>query len=84
LKYQWQAKYRWKEGFHCGLQGFGELGDWNQWLPDNQQSHRAGPMISGTLPMGAARAFKYEAAYLFGSTYATPGNMFSMRLQYVF
>lgn len=84
LKYQWQVKYRWKPAFHFGLQGFGELGDWDQWLPGSQQSHRAGPMISGTFPLGATQAFKYEAAYLFGSTYGSPGNMFSMRLQYVF
>jgi hypothetical protein len=84
LKYQWQAKYRWKPGFQFGLQGFGELGDWNNWAPREHQSHRAGPMVSGTIKTSGTQAFKYEASYLFGSTYGTPGNMFSMRLQFVF
>ena len=84
LKYQWQAKYHWKPELHFGLQGFGELGDWNHWAPSKSQSHRIGPMISGTLPMGAARAFKYEAALLSGSIYGQHGHMFTTRLQYVF
>ncbi len=84
LKYQWQAKYRWKPEFQFGLQGFGELGDWNHWAPRKQQSHRAGPMISGTVPVGATDAIKYQVALLSGSIYGTGGRMFSMRLQYVF
>jgi len=84
LKYQWQVKYRWKSAIHIGLQGFGELGKWNDWAPRSQQSHRAGPMISGTIALGQEQAFKYEAAYLMGSVYGRDGNMFSMRLQYVF
>ncbi len=84
LKYQWQAKYRWKPAFQFGLQGFGELGDWDRWAPRNRQSHRAGPMVSGTLPIGATDSFKYQAAFLKGSVYGSRGNMFSMRLQYVY
>jgi hypothetical protein len=84
LKYQWQAKYRWKPWLRFGLQGFGELGRWDDWLPREQQSHRAGPAISGSWMLGAEQALKYEAAYLFGSTYGSQGNMFSMRIQYVF
>jgi hypothetical protein len=84
LKYQWQVKYRWSEALNMGLQGFGELGQWNDWAPSARQSHRAGPMIAGTLPLGQGQAFKYEAAYLMGSVYGRDANMFSMRLQFVF
>ncbi len=84
LKYQWQAKYRWKPGLHMGLQGFGELGPWNNWSPAGQQSHRAGPVLSGSFPLGATQAVKYEVAYLMGSVYGNNGNMFAMRLQYVY
>lgn len=84
LKYQWQVKYRWRPGLHVGLQGFGELGTWNDGAPSGQQSHRAGPMVAGTLPLGTGHAFSYEAAYLMGSVYGRNGNMFSMRLQYIF
>lgn len=84
LKYQWQAKYRWKPAFQFGLQGFGELGEWDNWSPRDRQSHRAGPMISGAWPLGAGQSIKYEAAYLSGSIYGSQGSMFSTRVQYVF
>ncbi|HTD04974.1 hypothetical protein [Undibacterium sp.] len=84
MKYQWQTKYRWKPALEFGLQGFGELGPWNHWSPRDQQSHRAGPALFGSLPMGAAQTIKYQASYLTGSIYGRHGNMFSLRLQYVF
>lgn len=85
MKYQWQAKYRWKPGFQFGVQGFGELGDWDHWAPHGKQSHRAGPVISGTLPLGSGtQALKYQVAYLGGSIRGRHGKMLSMRLQYVF
>jgi len=84
LKYQWQAQYRLSQGLHVGLQGFGELGPWNDWAARRDQSHRAGPALAGTVPLGPGQAFKYEIAYLWGSVYARKGNMFSLRLQYVY
>lgn len=84
LKYQFQAKYRVNEWFHFGVQGFGELGDWNQWAPANRQSHRAGPVVTGTVPLGNKQALRYDFAFLFGDTYAQRGNMFSMRVQMLF
>ncbi len=84
LKYQWQAKYHWKPQMHFGLQGFGELGDWNHWASSKNQSHRAGPMLSGTFGLGAGQSFKYELAYLAGSIYGQRGHMVTTRLQYVF
>jgi hypothetical protein len=79
LAYQWQIRQRWKSWFSPGLQGFGEMGKWNDWLPSNQQSHRAGPAF-----FGHAGRFKYEAAYLFGKNSARAANSFSMRVQYIF
>lgn len=84
LKYQWQAKYRWKPEFQFGLRGFGEVGPWNNWASSSRQSHRAGPMISGTLPVGASNSFLYDAAYLFGSAYSTKADMLTLRLQFQF
>jgi hypothetical protein len=83
MKYQWQAKYRFFQQLHLGLQGFGELGDWDHWAPRSQQSHRAGPVISGVMPMGQ-QALKYEASFLFGSIIAEQAKTLSMRVQYVF
>lgn len=84
LKYQWQVKYRWRPALQFGLQGFGELGQWNNWAPRKQQSHRAGPMISGILPIGTTDSFRYQASFLKGSVYGTRGTMLSMQLQYAF
>jgi hypothetical protein len=84
LKYQWQIKRRWKPALQFGLQGFGELGDWNHWSPRDEQSHRAGPAVFGSLPLGNGQTLLYQAACLFGSTYGQNGTMFSMRVQYAF
>lgn len=84
LKYQWQAKYRWMSALQGGLQGFGELGDWNHWAPAAQQSHRWGPMVSGSVSSGAKQRWEYQAAYLVGSVYGGSGEMLSVRLQYVY
>jgi len=84
LKYQWQVKRRWLPALQYGLQGFGELGTWKRWNPRDQQSHRAGPALFGSVPLGAGTTLLYQAAMLFGSTYAQSGNMFSMRVQFAF
>lgn len=82
MKYQWQTKYRWRPALQFGLQGFGELGDWNHWAPRDQQSHRAGPALFGRVLLGDGQAILYQTAVLFGSTYGRNGTMFSMRVQY--
>jgi len=83
IKYQWQATYRFFQQLRLGLQGFGEMGNWDHWAPRSQQSHRAGPVISGLIPMGQ-QALKYEAAFLSGTIIGEHAKTFSMRLQYVF
>lgn len=84
LKYQWQAKYRWNAALHTGVQGFGELGDWNSWSGASAQSHRWGPMVSGSLPIGTKQSIEYQAAFLKGKVYASDSDMLSVRLQYLF
>lgn len=85
LKYQWQAKYRWNQALHTGLQGFGELGTWNRWLDAGRQSHRWGPVVGGTWPLNPKQRVEYQAAYLMGSVYGgNAADMLSVRLQYVF
>jgi hypothetical protein len=84
MKYQWQLRYRWRAPLHFGLQGFGELGPWDHWAPRDQQSHRAGPALFGTLPVADGQSVLYQASYLFGSIYGRHGVMFSARVQYTF
>lgn len=84
LKYQWQVKHRFNAAFELGVQGFGELGAWDNWAPLGRQSHRAGPVISGAWPLNGKQVIKYQLAWLAGSVYATKGSMLSTRIQFVF
>lgn len=68
LLYQWQAKYRWREAFEYGLQGFGDVGQWDHWEPAREQSHIAGPAVFGKLRLGGREALVWNAGYLFKVT----------------
>jgi hypothetical protein len=82
--YQWQAKYRWKQEFEFGLQGFGEVGAWNNWDPAKERTHRLGPAVFGKLPLGGRQAVRYNAAWLIGTTSGAPRNTFRMQVEYEF
>ncbi|MEO6148346.1 MAG: hypothetical protein ABIT70_15140 [Sulfuriferula sp.] len=86
FQYQWQAKYRWKQQLEFGLQGFGEMGVWNKWSPAAEQEHNLGPAVFGKIPLrqGGREAIKYNAAWLIGTTQATPHNTFRMQVEYEF
>ncbi len=60
------------------------MGKWNDWLPRSQQSHRAGPAVFGSLPMGGRQVLRYEAAYLIGTNSAHNAKSVTMRVQYAF
>jgi hypothetical protein len=84
LGYQWQTKYRWKPTFEFGLQGFGDMGKWNDWVPADEQNHRLGPAVFGKFDLGAKKAIKYNAALLFGFSEAAANNTFRMQIEYEF
>jgi hypothetical protein len=84
LNYQWQAKYLWRSVLDFGLQGFGEVGKWNQWDPADQQNHRIGPAVMGKLLLGGRNVISYNAAWLFGSSVAAPAHTFRMQVEYEF
>lgn len=84
IAYQWQVKYRWIEKLQLGVQGFGEMGQWNDWLPREKQSHRAGPVVAGNWHLAGGHEWKYEAAYLIGKNSARNAKSVAMRIQYVF
>jgi hypothetical protein len=84
LQYQWQIRYRWRPLLNFGLQGFGELGTWNDWSAGDRQSHRAGPALFSKLPLGGGRTLLVQAAYLVGTVYGKSATMFSMRTQLAF
>lgn len=82
--YQWQAKYRWQPQLEFGLQGFGELGEWDDWAPRSEQSHRFGPAIFGKLPGGGGQEIKYNAAYLIDPSSSARSHGLRMQLEYGF
>ncbi len=84
LGYQWQANYRWKPSFEFGLQGFGDMGKWNNWAPADEQEHRLGPAVFGKIGLGTKQAIKYNAALLFGTSEAAANHTFRMQVEYEF
>ena len=84
LGYQWQIKYRWQQQFEFGLQGFGEVGKWNQWDSAEQRSHRTGPAVFGKIPLGNRQAIRYNAAWLLGASTSAHTQTFRMQVEYEF
>lgn len=84
LEYQWQVRYRWLPQFQFGMQGFGEMGEWTRWSSRDERIHKLGPAIFGKLPIGDHQAIKYNAAWLFAASSATPEHTFRMQAEYEF
>ena len=82
--YQWQVKYRWAEAFEFGLQGFGDVGPWDNWDPADEQSHRVGPAVFGKLPVGVHKTIRYNAALLLKTSSGAPDSTFRMQVEYEF
>ena len=84
FSYQWQAKYRWQPTLEFGVQGLGEMGKWNDWNKQADQSHRIGPAIFGKFALGNRQAIKYNAAWLIGASNAAPDHTVRMQVEYEF
>ena len=84
LKLQWQVNWRWLPALQIGLQGFAELGDWNNPPPSRRQSTRLGPVLAGNLALGRGENLYYQVAVLNGRIYNRPGRMMTARLVYSF
>lgn len=82
MDYQWQIKYRWKPELEIGAQGFGSLGPWRDWLPNDQQEHKAGPAVFGKIRLGGRHALNYNAAWLWGTNMNTPSNTLRLQVEY--
>jgi hypothetical protein len=83
LKLQWRGVYRVAPGWRVGLEGFSEVGQWNDWAPRQRQSHRAGPALLATLWDAGPDTVTLNAGYLFGKVYGRRGEMFTMQLQWL-
>jgi hypothetical protein len=82
--YQWQVKYRLQPTFEFGLQGFGEMGEWDNWASSSEQIHKVGPAVFGKIPMGKREAIKYNAALLKAASTAAPDTTFRLQVEYEF
>jgi hypothetical protein len=82
--YQVQLKYRWKPALEFGLQGFGDLGEWNHWTTAEGQSQRFGPALFGKIAVGTHKALRYNTALLFGTTAGAPKQTFRLQAEYEF
>jgi hypothetical protein len=74
MGYQMQVKYRYREAFEFGAQGFGDLGPFYHWSPLQQQTHRFGPAVFGRIPIEGRRVLYYNAGYLFGLVSHAPSD----------
>jgi hypothetical protein len=84
MLYHLQAKYRWLPRFEYGLQGFGNMGTYDNWAPPDQQSHQIGPAVFGKLPVGDHHVIKYNAAWLLSASKTAPDNTLRLQVQYEF
>ena len=84
LQYQWQAKYRWLPQFEYGVQGFGDVGKWDNWAPQDERVHKIGPAIFGKIPLGNHQAIRYNAAWLIGASSAAADHTLRVQCEYEF
>lgn len=84
IGYQWQVKYRWQQAFEYGLQGFGEMGRWNDWDAHAAQTHRLGPAVFGKIPLGGREAIQYNAAWLLGAAPGAADHTLRVQVEYEF
>jgi len=84
MAYRAQLKYRYRQSFEFGAQGFGDLGPWYHWSPLEQQTHRVGPAIFGKIPLGGRRVVYYNAGWMFGLVAGAPSDTVRAQVEFEF
>ena len=84
LLYQLQLKHRHSAQLEWGLQGFGNVGRWDQWNPRGQQEFKIGPALFGKVKTGPREAIKWNVGLLAGTTDATPKTTLRLQAEYEF
>jgi len=82
LGYQWQVLYRHSHRIYYGLQGMGEMGQWDDWAKRDDQEHKIGPALFGRLKAAGGQRLNYNAGLLFGVTDGTPDYTLRFKLEY--
>lgn len=81
IGYQWQGLYHLRSTFGLGLQGMGEMGQWNRWDTRALQNHRSGPVITAFLPSVGEHGLKLNMGLLFGVSRAAPARTYRIQLE---
>ena len=84
MGYQWQVKYNWRPTFAFGLQGFGDMGEWDDWAPREEQLHRFGPAVFGNIVLDHDHEIEYKASYLTDPSKRTRSRGFRLEAEYKF
>ncbi len=85
FEYAWSSRYRLSPLLMPGVEFHGKLGEISNTKSPEDQTHQAGPVFYGKIPLSALGAkIKYEAGYLFGLTDASPDGTFKWLLEYEF
>jgi hypothetical protein len=81
FEYEYQTKWLSNKAVEFGVQAFGEFGDVDDTLSSNDQEHKVGPALFGSIDAGQNK-IKYDAALLFGVTSASPDQTLRFTLEY--
>ncbi len=81
FEYTWQSRIKGNPLLEFGVQGMGELGDWDDMNPGHDQEHKLGPAVFGQWRSGH-HTLKYDAALLVGVTDDTPDTTLRFQLEY--
>ncbi|HSC76159.1 MAG TPA: FTR1 family protein [Pseudomonadales bacterium] len=81
FEYTWQTRIKGNPLLEFGVQGMGELGDWDDTNPGHDQEHKLGPAIFGEYKLNHSK-IKYDAAILVGVTDDTPDETLRFALEY--
>lgn len=82
LSYGWQYLWLSKPELRFALEGYGQVGDYNSWLPSSQQTHQIGPALVGKLRTGEDTGLGYRVGVFWGLTQSTPDRAFMASLEY--
>lgn len=82
--YAWRTAMLMSKSFEPALEIYGSTGEVGSPNHNEDQDHRAGPVISGTFKLGPTDKMAYEVGYLVGLTNAAPDGTLKFTLEYEF
>jgi high-affinity iron transporter len=82
ISYAWRSKWRLDPRFEPALELYGELGSLDSLSMSSDQTHVAGPVVSGAVRTGPKSALAYELGYLFALTDQSPDGVFKWLVEY--